>query len=461
MEDKKHISNYIKIDWEYEVHGEKWVRVLIDEGYPRPATHLMSYASYLMVLKLNRWLEVGEYVYHINRDWKDDRIENLKVIDTRPQPIEVKYPFDHERYHATINWNKYHKKYFIYLYLKKKYKNDKSLKRQIQKSLKKYIVETEKLKRLLNDDEKVIFKDGDRTNYDVDNLKVIEGINKKLPRGKVPFQDYRIGSEFKEQVSNRTVIILHHIKDRSKQTSIVRSKYRYCIKIGRLLERNEYIVYKDGNHLNDNLDNLTHKTYPQAEYPFEDFFISDISTNRNDKRKYISLYHKTNYRKSKNILYSRYRMQVIEKRILNSNEEVDHIDANPWNDADDNLQILTKEEHKLKTKQDRNEKIPKVEICCSGCETYFTKYLEYIRHKLKHKKNKANNIFCSYPCFSRNKGKVGTKSLIKYICTCTGKVFWIPENGRILPSKFNPDALPFYDSYAVLDWIKQKTKLKS
>ena len=60
----------------------------------------VKYATYLMMQQKGRWLESWEYVHHINRDWKDDRLENLEIIDTTPQPIEVKYPYDPEKYYG-------------------------------------------------------------------------------------------------------------------------------------------------------------------------------------------------------------------------------------------------------------------------------------------------------------------------------------------------------------------------
>ena len=134
----------------------------------------MSYASYLMILKLNRWLEPWEYVYHINRKWKDDRIENLKIIDITLKDIEVKYPYDPERYYGRLRWDKTDKRYIVILFLKKEYRNNKTLKKEMNRSINIYIAETEILKRFLNDNEKVIFINGDKTIYNKENLKIIE-----------------------------------------------------------------------------------------------------------------------------------------------------------------------------------------------------------------------------------------------------------------------------------------------
>ena len=37
-----------------------------------------------MILELNQWLTSDKYAYHINRDFMDNRIENLKIIDITP-----------------------------------------------------------------------------------------------------------------------------------------------------------------------------------------------------------------------------------------------------------------------------------------------------------------------------------------------------------------------------------------
>ena len=423
----------------------------------------IPYAQYVLYKEKKRIVQPWEEIYYINGNKKDDRIENLKVIDIRPQSIEVKYPYDPKRYYGKNHWHSRDKKYEITLYLKKEYKNDKSLKRKISISLNKYIVETEKIKRFLKKGEKVIFKDKNKSNYNLDNLKIVkrgEEDYNKLYVGNTPFQDYYIGSKFKDK-KGQISLILHPInKNKNKSISITYSKYKYELKLGRRLERNERLVYKDGNNLNNDIDNLTHKELGQAEHPFEDYYISNISTSRNDGRKSIYLSHKSNSDKNKySILYSKYRMQVLTGRFLTKGEEVDHIDANPYNDSDDNLQILTKEEHIKKNAIDKKELTPKIAICCDGCNEEFEKLLSYMRVMLKYNnKKKLNNFFCSSECkqnYIRNGNKIQYKKLIKYICASTGKEIEIPENAKFLPSRFNPDALPFYDYYSVLKYLKR------
>ena len=343
------------------------------DGEERYMHDFIPYAQYVLYKEKEIIAQPWEYIYHLNRNWKDDRVENLKVINIHPIPIEVKYPYDPEKYTGTRNWDKRKRNYYVCLYLKKEYKNDKNLKKEIRRPINIYITETEKLKRFIKKDEKVIYIDNDKLNY--------------------------------------------------------------------------------------NKDNLTYKTFEQAEYPFVDYFIGSLHKCINTRRNQIKLHHKTNKKYNKHMFYSRYRKQVIEGRFLSKDEEVDHIDANPLNDADDNLQILTVEEHEKKSIQDRKEMSPRCAVLCDGCENEFEKSLWRIRGQIKRKTNILNNLFCSRSCrekYIREGSEVEYKKLIKYICAGTGKEIEIPENSKFLPSKFNPDALPFYDYNAVLKWIKNK-----
>ena len=380
----------------------------------------------------------------------------------KPIPIEVKYPYDSEKYTGTRNWDKLKRKYYVCLYLKKEYKNKNTLKKEIRRPINIYIAETEIINRFLNDDEKVIFIDNDKLNYNKDNLKVMkkgEVESSIYPIGEIPFQDYYIGKEKKHE-NGSICVTLYHINDITKRTKITRSKYRLCLKLGRKLKDNEKLVYIDDNRLNDDINNLTYIVLEQAEYPFDEYYIGKIYEDNKDERMRIQLKHKTNpEKKLSSMYYSRYRKQVMEGRIFERWEEVDHIDANPYNDSDNNLQILTTVEHRKKTIQEQIEMTPNTEIICSGCDSCFNLYIPEIISKLKYGGNKLNNLFCSRKCKSNYKSsgnEIEYKKLIKYTCVSTGKVFKLPENIKILPSKFNPDALPFYTWDAVSKWIKEK-----
>ena len=415
----------------------------------------IPYAQYVLYKEKKLITKPWEEIYYINGNKKDDRIENLKIIDTRPQLIEVKYPYDPKKYYGRRYWNKLKRNYYVNLYLKKEYINDKSLEKQIRKPINIYIVETEKLKRFLNDDEKVIFIDGNKTNYSKKNLKIVKGIYSKYPTGEVPYKDYYIGKEKKHNNGSIYIDLLHK-KDRSKRTTISRSKYRYELKLRRRLKDNERLVYKDGNFLNDDIDNLTYIKRKFESPPFEKFYISSIFIDKREGRKRIWLRHETNPEENLTMYYSRYRMQVLIGRFLSKDEEVDHIDNNKFNDSDNNLQILSVDEHRKKSAQEKEKMAPKITICCDECKNNFIKNLRFIRESLKY--SKYNNFFCSHKCYSKNINNIKYKKLIKYICTSTGQEIEIPENARFLHSKFNPDALPFYDYLAVLKWFNKKER---
>ena len=78
-------------------------------------------------------------------DWKDDRIENLKLIDIETIDIEVKYPYDPVRYYGRRYWDRTNRKYKVYLFLKNEYRTKDTSKKEkeIKLSINKYIAETE------------------------------------------------------------------------------------------------------------------------------------------------------------------------------------------------------------------------------------------------------------------------------------------------------------------------------
>ena len=217
-----------------------------------------------MILELNRWLGPFEYAYHINRKWKDDRIENLKIIDTTPVDIEIKYPYDPVKYTGTRYWYKSTRRYTVQLRLKDEYSHDKTLKKEIAVSMHKYVGETELKYRFLRDDEKVIFIDGDKTNYHVDNLEVMkkgERVRKKghsnLPLGPVPFQNYRPSFvNYPNDVYKRSRVNLLHKNDRNKDTGMHLARYLVCVDRKEWLPEHLHVHHIDNDIKNDTLENL-------------------------------------------------------------------------------------------------------------------------------------------------------------------------------------------------------------
>ena len=264
MDSNNHISNLIKVDREYEAYDEKWVRLLVDKGLLKPTVDIMPYAKYLMIVELNRWLGPWEYAYHINRKWKDDRIENLKIIDTTPVDIEIKYPYDPVKYTGIRYWYKSTRRYTVHLSLKNEYSHDKTLKKEIAVSMHKYVGETELEYRFLKDDEKVIYIDSDNTNYDVDNLKVMKKGERgskirhsSLPLGPVPFQDYHLSFvNYPKNVYKRSRVNLLHKDDHKKDTGMHLARYLVCVDKGEWLPKHLEVHHVDNNIKNDILDNL-------------------------------------------------------------------------------------------------------------------------------------------------------------------------------------------------------------
>lgn len=127
----------------------------------------------------------------------------------------------------------------------------------------------------------------------------------------------------------------------------------------------------------------------QTEYPFEEY---DAYLNHHKKmdRMQVCLVHKIS-KKRKTILYSKYRMSVFLKRILNSDEEVDHIDGNKRNDSIENLQILSRKENLQKSNPPTGRSM--VTLICPFCEKEFTR-----EKRQTHICKGGYKTFCSVKC---------------------------------------------------------------
>ena len=215
----------------------------------------VKYATYLMMQQKGRWLESWEYVHHIDGNLKNDDIENLFVIDIRPQPIEVKYPYDPEKYYGRVNWESSSKTYRVFLYLKKEYKYNTLLKNCINKQMHLYIVETEILKRFLNDDETIIFIDGNKLNYKINNIKIRrEG---ELEKGeRYPIDEYVCTKQLNYK-GNRYIAHIY-VKGNITQSRMGMNYSRWVMTkhLGRWLTDDEEVHHKDNDTLNDDIDNL-------------------------------------------------------------------------------------------------------------------------------------------------------------------------------------------------------------
>lgn len=121
------------------------------------------------------------------------------------------------------------------------------------------------------------------------------------------------------------------------------------------------------------------------EYPYSaDWKFGYLQTN-GEGRKTVILFNSPQDRSS--TAYARYVMAVKLGRYLTSDEEVDHIDCNKIDDSLENLQLLTKEEHREKTTAERA--VPLLKFICECCGKDFERVKNRATSKTK---------YCSVDC---------------------------------------------------------------
>ena len=110
----------------------------------------------------------------------------------------------------------------------------------------------------------------------------------------------------------------------------------------------------------------------KSEFPFNDY--SSYLVINPENRMNVCLIHNVT-KKRTTTSYARYLMSVKEKRFLNQNEQVDHIDGDKTNDSIENLQILSAKENTIKHTVQKNITLKLVELKCPNCNTNFIKPL--------------------------------------------------------------------------------------
>lgn len=110
----------------------------------------------------------------------------------------------------------------------------------------------------------------------------------------------------------------------------------------------------------------------KSEFPFNDYSCYLVVNQEN--RRIVCLVHKTTKQRT-TISYARYLMSIKEKRFLNQDEQVDHIDGNKTNDSIENLQILSAKENCIKHTVQKNITRKMVELKCPYCSNIFIKPL--------------------------------------------------------------------------------------
>lgn len=132
------------------------------------------------------------------------------------------------------------------------------------------------------------------------------------------------------------------------------------------------------------------------ESPFKEVWVKGYLRESKDGRKRVDLVSWPHSRTT--ISYARYLLSVQLGRFLTDNEEADHIDQDRTNDNLENLQVLTVEEHKAKTKEESSG-LTTIDCICSFCSASFTRRAANVRGK---------QTFCSHSCsarYSRASGK--------------------------------------------------------
>ena len=136
------------------------------------------------------------------------------------------------------------------------------------------------------------------------------------------------------------------------------------------------------------------------EEPFKSLYKR--SYLREDKlgRKRVDLVNSEKDRTT--ISYARYLMCVKLGYLLSSEYEVDHIDRDCSNDEISNLQVLTKEEHLLKTTKEATTGRTTKLLTCECCGKHFEREVRQIRN---------NRQFCSYSCNGKMSTNLASKAL--------------------------------------------------
>lgn len=132
----------------------------------------------------------------------------------------------------------------------------------------------------------------------------------------------------------------------------------------------------------------------ELQEPFKSIYNKGYLQIHDGGRKYICLYNTQEDRTL--ISYARYLMSVKLGYILSDEYEVDHIDDDKTNDDINNLQILTKEQNRLKQYYNY---IMNEQVCygfiCAYCETPFILTEREVKMRLA---QNVESAFCSRSC---------------------------------------------------------------
>ncbi len=115
------------------------------------------------------------------------------------------------------------------------------------------------------------------------------------------------------------------------------------------------------------------------EEPFSSLYRKGyLRVSNKDKRKRVDLFNSNSDRTT--ISYARYIMCLSLGYVLSDDFEVDHIDCDETNDLVSNLQVLTIEEHRKKTKEEFSIGRSGVNLICECCGKSFFRESRYINN---------------------------------------------------------------------------------
>lgn len=146
----------------------------------------------------------------------------------------------------------------------------------------------------------------------------------------------------------------------------------------------------------------------RAEFPFEAYWLYKI-WHKKEGRWQANLIAIENTKQRTTLSYARYLMSVHSKRILNKDEQVDHLNNDKADDRLENLQILSSAENKKKQEDFYSSSHPKyIQLKCGCCGKIFDSLLKNYTFNLK----AGRSIFyCSRPCVYMKNGRVANIGL--------------------------------------------------
>jgi len=131
----------------------------------------------------------------------------------------------------------------------------------------------------------------------------------------------------------------------------------------------------------------------EIQAPYNEKYSHGYTRINEEKRNKLYLVKHGETSPGSSTAYARYLMSVSLGRWLTANENVDHKDEDPTNDAIDNLQLLTRSENSIKHCLLNPGEM--MTLICPECNLEFTKRAHQLKYKLKQGKQ---------PCCSRTCG---------------------------------------------------------